>query len=107
MIKRLSIGFAMLTLLVSCQTPLSEDAKKSVKEKEPMPLAGEVVRVNHEYQYAVLRCAVLPSGVEEAIVYRGDVMVGHVKLTGPVHPPYIVADVLDGKLRIGDRVRNK
>ena len=103
----LCIAVAGMAGLVSCRTapkknPSAED--KPAAAAAPLQIAGEILHVNPTYQYVVIRCAVLPSGVEEAKVYREQTGVGRVRLTGPAHPPFVIADIVDGSPRVGDRV---
>ncbi|MCC7519395.1 MAG: hypothetical protein IT578_09450 [Verrucomicrobiae bacterium] len=47
----------------------------------------------------------LPPPRSELGVYRDGVFVGTVRITPPIKPPFVSADILSGTLRRGDRVR--
>jgi hypothetical protein len=96
-----------LLFLSACRTP-SPPAAPAVSEVPtavtPLDL-GLVAQVNESLQYAIIRCAVLPSDGEEVTICRNDKEVARLKVTGPRRPPYVSADVLSGSPRQGDRVR--
>ena len=70
-----------------------------------IPFSGTVIRVNDEFRYAVVQCTILPSIGEEAKVVRDGKTVGCVKVSGPTHPPFTVADILEGTVKTGDGVK--
>ena len=69
-------------------------------------VAGKVIRVNAGVRYVVVECALLPRDGEEATVWRGAQAVGRVRFTAPFAPPYATADLIEGFVLAGDRVRN-
>jgi hypothetical protein len=97
--------FLFCGLLASCATPRNKAEKEKAPPPPPPPVAAEIIHVDPDFGFAILRCAVLPSAEKEAKVYRGDEIVGRLGLTGPVRPPFAAADILDGSPQIGDRVR--
>jgi hypothetical protein len=70
-------------------------------------LAGEITSVNLKGQFVVMRFAVgvMPAPGTSLAVYRDNIKVGQVKVTGPHRDTYTVADVLRGECQAGDRVR--
>jgi hypothetical protein len=95
--------------LAACRTvptlpaPAAEATPTPAAKPRPV-FAGEVVQIGDD-GYVVLRCAVLPSEGEEAKVYRGDEVVARLRISGPAYPPFIAADVIEGRPRPGDRIR--
>jgi len=69
-------------------------------------VAGKVIRVNAGLRYVVVECVVLPRDGEEATVCRGEQAVGRVRFTAPFAPPFATADLIEGFVMAGDRVRN-
>lgn len=70
-------------------------------------LVGEITSVNLKGQFVVMRFAVgvMPAPGTAMAVYRDNVKIGQVKVSGPHRDTYTVADVLRGECQIGDRVR--
>lgn len=70
-------------------------------------LVGEITSVNVKGQFVVMRFAVgvMPAPGVSMAVYRQNVKVGQVKVTGPHRDTYTVADVVRGECQVGDRVR--
>ena len=66
---------------------------------------GRVFHVNTNYNYVILQCGSLPSWSEEAKVLRGTSVVARVKINRPDRFPFVAADVLDGRPREGDSVK--
>ena len=85
---------------VSLEVPVAIQA-----EVPKVPFSGTVIRVNDEFRYVVMQCAILPSVGEEAKVVRDGKAVGRVKVSGPTHPPFTVADILEGTVKTGDGVK--
>ena len=104
MTGKLVAGILGLALAAAggCRSPRPESPPAP-----PPPAAigprGEVIRVNEQHRYVVLRCEVLPSGPEQATLYRNGRPVGRILVNGPARPPFAIADVLEGKPQPGDR----
>lgn len=90
----------------SAQPPAAQEpaAPGSGPAEARVEYIGEVVRVNAAEQYVVVRCKRLPSEGEEARVERKLWQKGRVRFTGPVRPPYAVADIKRGDIEPGDAV---
>lgn len=65
-------------------------------------VAGRVMHVNGREGHVILECASLPSAGEEAKVYRGEELVGRLRVSGPGRFPFVAADILEGRPREGD-----
>jgi hypothetical protein len=103
-VKRMAATCLFCSLLVSCATPRGE-ADKGKAPPPPPAIAGEIIHVDNAFGFVILRCAVLPSTEKEAKVVRDDKIVGRLGITGPIRPPFMAADILEGTPQIGDRVR--
>jgi len=66
-----------------------------------------MVKSEPEYRFVVIEFTTtdIPSAGSQLTVYRGKERVGAVKVTDPVRPPHVTADIVDGKLRVGDEIR--
>lgn len=67
-------------------------------------MVGRVVRVNPDLGYVIVRGRDLPSGGEEAKVFRQERQVGVVRFAGPVEHDWAAPDIVNGDPRPGDRV---
>lgn len=104
------VWLGWLILAAGCASPrppaASVDVPAGAQTDLPkVPFSGTVIRVNDEFRYAVVQCAILPSVGEEAKVVRDGKAVGRVKVSGPTHPPFTVADILEGTVKTGDGVK--
>lgn len=72
---------------------------------EGLQLSAKIIRVNPADGYVLAECAVLPNTGEEARVLRGEQEAGRVRFSGPFSFPYAVADVIEGRPEVGDRIR--
>ncbi|GEM_PF-2316682 len=66
---------------------------------------GEVLYINREHDYMIIRTAVLPAVDEELNLYRKGDRVGRVRVTDRRYPPFLAADILEGEPEQGDTVR--
>lgn len=70
-------------------------------------LTGRVQRVNPNGRFAVITFPVgqLPRFEQRLSVYRQDLKVGEIKITGPQLDDSVVADIIAGECAEGDTVR--
>ncbi len=108
--------------------PTSQQAEKKVPKKtkskpesKPAPTAdepvvtpetgttGKVMTYNDAGRFVVLNFPVgrLPALEQQLFVYRNNLKVGEVKITGPQRDDNIVADLTTGEAQVGDEVRDK
>lgn len=73
-----------------------------------LTLPGAVVEhVNDEDGYVILECTILPSPDEEAKVYRNGNAVGLLRISELRKGPFVVADIVLGKIKEGHEVQFK
>ncbi len=103
----LSGWLALATGCASSRPPaeIVEPVAIALPDVPKVPFSGTVIRVNDEFRYVVLQCTILPSIGEEAKVVRDTRTVGRVKVSGPTHLPFTVADILEGTVKAGDEVK--
>ena len=72
-------------------------------------LAGKVISFNAVGRFAVLNFPVthMPVNDTTLFLYRDNLKVGEVKITGPQRDDNIVADLINGEVRPGDEVRDR
>ena len=72
-------------------------------------LVGKVAFVNMTARFVVLNFPIgqLPAIDQHLNLYRSDLKVGEVKVTGPQYDDNVVADLLAGDSAIGDQVRDR
>ena len=72
-------------------------------------LAAEVISVNDVGRFVVLRFpgGNLPKLQQTLSLYRAGLKVGLVKISGPQSDNHIVADILSGEVKVGDKVRDE
>jgi len=92
-------------------TPATTPAPAPSQVKPParppgQPLA-KVVMVKTEDKFVILEFASseVPAPGSQLTLYRGKERVAAVKVTEPMRPPFITADILEGKPERGDEVR--
>lgn len=101
----LSVAVGLVGAGCGTPGPKQPEAPAVQTPPPPGPSLGEVIHVNKEMRYVVLQCTALPSPGEEIRVFRGDQTVGRLRVTGPVHDVFVAADVVEGDMRQGDRIR--
>ena len=82
---------------------LAEDTPPAVATTEVM--VGRIVKVDRRYGYVIVRCESLPVTGEDAVVYHQDKPVAKLHLSGPARPPFVAADILDGRPQKEDAVK--
>jgi hypothetical protein len=72
-------------------------------------LAGKVLKINTEGRFVVLNFPIgkLPFIGQRLSVYRQNLKVGEVKVTGPQREDNIIADIFTGEAGVGDDVRDR
>jgi hypothetical protein len=118
MFKSSATFVALALLLAGCRTlgPEPEPAAKASSTNAPpvepliQPLdhsVGRVVSVNVRLRFAVLDYALyqLPSQGQRLTLERDGVDVGELRVNGPVRDTTIVADIVRGEPKVGDRTR--
>ena len=92
-------GLALLVLAGGCAAPApAPDPGRPVPE-------GEIVSVNEGAGFVVTRVEVLPDAGQEATVFDQGNVVGRIRFTSILRPPYVAADLVEGRPRRGDRFR--
>lgn len=94
-------------------TPKAPEKPAEPKQVVPLPppakTAAKVVMVKAEpeYRFVVIEFSTsdIPSAGSTLTLYRGKERVASVKVTEPVRPPHVTADIVDGQPRVGDEVR--
>ncbi|MBI5395052.1 MAG: hypothetical protein HZA91_07120 [Verrucomicrobia bacterium] len=85
------------------------ETKPAAPAPAPFRTSAKVVMVKNEpeYRFVVIEftTADIPSAGSQLTLYRGKERVAAVKVTDPVRPPHVTADILDGQPRVGDEVR--
>lgn len=92
-------GFLLLALMGCKSTP----QKTSVPP--PIVAAGEILRVNAAERLVVVHAAVLPEAGQEATVFGREGVVGRIRFTSTLRPPYGAAEILEGRPQRGDQFR--
>lgn len=92
-------GFLLLLLPGCKSTPTKPSAPP------PIVAAGEILRVNVAERLVVVRAAVLPEAGQEATVFGKEGVVGRIRFTSALHPPYRAAIILEGRPQRGDQFR--
>jgi hypothetical protein len=95
----------ILAVLGAAWGDSSETNEPSAKPVLVELIIGRVLHVNTNYNYVILQCGSLPSTAEEAKVYREDAVVARLKISGFDRFPFVAADVIDGRPRKGDVVK--
>lgn len=97
------IGGLLIVLLPSAGCWTTQIKKR---DAPPPPLAaGEILRVNEAERLVVVRAAVLPEAGQEATVFGKEGVVGRIRFTSALRPPYTAAEILEGRPRRGDQFR--
>lgn len=107
------LGLALL-FAIGCRTPTQ--AQRTVQANQPgqqlstvslESSRGRIVTVRIPYRFVVIDFGIdrLPAVGTTMAVFRNNVRVGTVRISGPSSGSMIVADVTEGDAQIGDEVR--
>lgn len=118
---RLTFQILLLTLVVAvsgCATKVSPEygevppaskirTKPVVKSSDA--LSGRVVRFSVVGRFVILNFSIakMPALDQTLFIYRENLKVGVVKITGPQQDDNIVADIVEGEAKAGDEVRDR
>jgi hypothetical protein len=106
----LACGCASQKAAVSWESQGSADTRNQTLIVIPEnALTGKVLRVNTEGRFVVLNFPIgkLPFIGQRLSIYRHNLKVGEVKVTGPQREDNIVADISTGEAGVGDDVRDR
>ena len=72
-------------------------------------VSGRVTRYNETGRFVVMNFPVarMPAMGKQLFLYRNNLKVGEVKITGPQRDDHIVGDLTTGEAQVGDEVRDK
>ena len=70
-------------------------------------VAGEVSLVDNDFNYVILKSTGKIKPDSELEIYRGKKKVGVVKVSAPRRDNFISADIVEGKIRVGDIAKQK
>lgn len=115
MINLLGCGLvgACLFFATGCETTSGsaeepQDATEAGDEKPALPKGVAVVdQVDKEFNYVILKTSAKIKGTKELDVYRGDKVIGKVKLDGTRSGDFVSADIVEGDIKTGDTIRLK
>lgn len=93
----------LLVLLALAGVGCRSAAPKQPDPLPPVPGTGYVVRVNEAERLVVVHAAVLPEAGQEATVSGRDGEAGRIRFTSVLSPPYMAAEILEGRPRRGDQ----
>lgn len=111
---RIFVFVAAAVVFIGCGTtkPAGEKAKpaKAAEEKpisKPAVPAGKIAMVNEKARFTVISFSIgnVPPVDQRLNVYRDNLKVGELKVTGPGNDINTVADVTVGEVHVGDEVR--
>ena len=116
-----SVAMAAVALLVAlsfgCTTSeVAEVAEETAGEQAGEPAAGEeaasdpqgageVSLVDTDFNYVILKATGKINPDSELDIYRGKKKVGVVKVSAPRRDNFISADIVEGKIKVGDIAR--
>ena len=95
---------------------LEQHAGKTSPPKPAPPIvtpdtgvSGRVTRYNETGRFVVMNFPVarMPAMGKQLFLYRNNLKVGEVKITGPQRDDHIVGDLTTGEAQVGDEVRDK
>ena len=100
---------AGVVLAAGCAQPNAARAKPTPIVMPDTTLVGKVVSVNTTLRFAVLNFPVgrMAQVGQVLNVYRNDLKVGEVKVSGPQRDDNIVADISTGEAQAGDEVKDR
>jgi hypothetical protein len=118
---RLTFQILLLTLVVAvsgCATkgdpqfgeiPAASKPRTKPVVKPSDALVGRVVQFNVVGRFVILNFPVghMPVIEQALFIYRENLKVGEVKITGPQQNDNIVADLVEGEAKSGDEVRDR
>ncbi len=97
--------------------PKATKPVKEAKKEKPskaiitpdLTLTGKVALYNDAGRFVILRFPLgqMPNVGDRMYVYRNDLKVGELKVTGPQRDANTVADVITGEAQTGDEVRDR
>lgn len=101
----------VLPCIMGCRTPGA--AESGAVELTGVPpavettevMVGRIVKVDRRYSYVIVKCESLPSLDQDAVVYHKDKQIAKLHLSGPTRPPFVAADILDGRPQKEDAVK--
>ena len=104
--------------LAGCNSPGNGDGATGPKVKPgggtivnpaAMRKEGKVVRTNEKLNFVVLDFGFkrLPRAGQQLGIYRLGEKIGQVRVSGPAWETYTVADIVEGKIWVGDEARLK
>jgi hypothetical protein len=87
-------------------SPVIPESQPSVKADLPIVTArAQIQHVDNQQQFVVLEFKntdTIPGVGSTLSVYRANRMIGNIKITDPIQPPYASADILNGTIQLGD-----
>ena len=109
----MSLFSCFATLLLGCSTtdrrtvtlPPSVDSETEVIH--PFQKPPEVIKVNTDWNYAVVEDQNMPEEGRKGDVIRNEQVVGTVEASAQRRPPFLTAGILEGSIQRGDTVRWK
>lgn len=89
--------------------PALVDTARGIVVTSDNSLSGKVVKVNSPGRFVVLNFPVskMPSVNQRLYVYRGNLRVGELNVSGPQMDDNVAADILSGEASVGDQVRDQ
>ena len=110
MVNLLGCGLigACLFFAAGCETPGGGAEEPQGDTKPAVPKGVAVVdQVDKEFNYVILKTSAKIPGEMVLDVYRGDEVVGKVKLDGTRSGDFVSADIVEGDIKKGDTIRLK
>jgi hypothetical protein len=100
-----ALAAAALALAGGCRSaaPPPRPATPSAGEVRSVDI-GRIARVQEAHPYVIVQCVSLPSIGEAARVYRKGHLAGKLRVCGPFESPFVAAEIVQGRPRVGDRV---
>ena len=108
---------ALVFITIGCAGSGAKTSKRTKPVPQPTqatpassqfgPAPAKIVSMNSDLQFVVIDFSsrVMPAVGTSLNVYRGDKIVGAVRITEPVRARLATADILQGDVRVGDGVR--
>ncbi len=106
----MAMACLLLPAVTGCRTPDAAGpeavvATPAVGVATNEIMVGRIAQVNRRYNYVIIKCESLPVTGEDAVVYHKDKPVGKLHISGPARPPFVAADILDGRPQKEDAVK--